>query len=66
MEGSTVSAVTELLVNILIGSFSLATLSWVFVGIQTFINDRKREKREQEREKRDTEYHLERMKEYKK
>lgn len=54
MEGSTVSAVTELLVNILIGSFSLATLSWVFVGIQTFINDRKREKREQEREKRDT------------
>ena len=66
MEGSTVSAVTELLVNILIGSFSLATLSWVFVGIQTFINDRKREKREQEREKRDTEYHLERMKEYRK
>ena len=66
MEGSTVSAVTELLVNILIGSFSLATLSWVFVGIQTFINDRKREKREQEREKRDAEYHLERMKEYKK
>ena len=66
MEGSTVSAVTELLVNILIGSFSLATLSWVSVGIQTFINDRKREKREQEREKRDTEYHLERMKEYKK
>ena len=66
MEGSTVSAVTELLVNILIGSFSLATLSWVFVGIQTLINDRKREKREQEREKRDAEYHLERMKEYKK
>ncbi len=66
MEGSTVSAVTELLVNILIGSFSLATLSWVFVGVQTFINDRKREKREQEREKRDAEYHLERMKEYRK
>lgn len=36
MEGSTVSAVTELLVNILIGTFSLATLTWVFVGIQTF------------------------------
>ncbi len=59
MEGSTVSAVTELLVDILIGSFSLATLAWVFVGIQTFIFDRKREKR-------DAEYHLERMKEYKK
>ena len=55
----TVSAVTEFLVNILIGSFSLATLSWVFVGIQTFINDRRREKR-------DAEYHLERMKELRK
>ena len=43
MEGSTVSAVTELLVNILIGTFSLATLTWVFVGIQTFINDRRNE-----------------------
>jgi hypothetical protein len=59
MDGTTVSAVTEFLVNILIGSFSLATLSWVVVGIQTFINDRKREKRE-------SEYHLERMKELRK
>lgn len=66
MEGSTVSAVTELLVNILIGTFSLATLTWVFVGIQTAVNDHRREKREQEREKRDAEYHLERMKEYRK
>ena len=49
MEGSTVSAVTELLVNILIGTFSLATLTWVFVGIQTFINDRRNEKRQAER-----------------
>lgn len=56
MEGSTVSAVTELLVNILIGTFSLATLTWVFVGIQTFINDRRNEKRQAEREKRDAEY----------
>ena len=66
MDGTTVSAVTEFLMNILIGSFSLATLSWVAVGIQTFINDRRHEKREQEREKRDSEYHLERMKELKK
>ena len=57
MEGSTVSAVTELLVNILIGTFSLATLTWVFVGIQTFINDRRNEKRH-------AEYHAERMKEF--
>lgn len=64
MEGSTVSAVTELLVNILIGTFSLATLTWVFVGIQTFINDRRNEKRQAEREKRDAEYHEERMKEF--
>lgn len=64
MEGSTVSAVTELLVNILIGTFSLATLTWVFVGIQTFINDRRNEKRQAEREKRDAEYHSERMKEF--
>ncbi len=59
MDGTTVSAVTEFLVNILIGSFSLATLSWVVIGIQTVINDRKREKRE-------SEYHLERMKELRK
>ena len=64
MEGSTVSAVTELLVNILIGTFSLATLTWVFVGIQTFINDRRNEKRQAEREKRGAEYHAERMKEF--
>lgn len=49
---TTVSAVTEFLVNILIGSFSLATLSWVAVGVQSFFNDRKHEKREQEKEKR--------------
>ena len=66
MEGSTVSAVTELLVNILICIFSLATLTWVFVGIQTFINDRRNEKRQAEREKRDAEYQAERMKEFKK
>ena len=64
MDGQTVSAVTELLVNILIGCFSLATLSWVLVGIETFIHNRKREKREEESAKRDAEYHEQRMKEY--
>ena len=62
----TTSLIAEILMNILIGCFSLATLSWVAVGIQTFINDRRHEKREQEREKRDSEYHLERMKELRK
>lgn len=64
MDGQTVSAVTELLINILIGCFSLATLTWVFVGIQTFINDHRTEKRNQEKEKRDAEYHEQRMKEF--
>ena len=47
MEANTVSAVTELLVNILLGSFSLLVLSWILVGVQEFINNRKREKREE-------------------
>lgn len=64
MEANTVSAVTELLVNILLGSFSLLVLSWILVGVQEFINNRKREKREEESTKRDAEYHEQRMKEY--
>lgn len=53
--------VSTILVNILIGCFALATLSWVLVGIETFIHDRKREKREAESAKRDTEYYQKRM-----
>jgi len=64
MEANTVSAVTELLVNILLGSFSLLVLSWILVGVQEFINNHKREKREEESAKRDAEYHEQRMKEY--
>lgn len=64
MEANTVSAVTELLVNILLGSFSLLVLSWILVGVQEFINNRKREKREEESAMRDAEYHEQRMKEY--
>ena len=64
MEANTVSADTELLVNILLGSFSLLVLSWILVGVQEFINNRKREKREEESAKRDAEYHEQRMKEY--
>lgn len=64
MEANTVSAVTELLVNILLGSFSLLVLSWILVGVQEFINNRKREKREEESAKRDAEYHEQRMMEY--
>ena len=62
MDASTVSVLTETLVNILLWCFSLAVLSWVLVGIEAFINDRKREKREEESAKRDEEYHIKRMK----
>lgn len=54
MEATTVSVLTEALVNILLGSFSVAIISWVCVGLQTFFYDRKREKR-------DEEYHAKRM-----
>lgn len=56
-------AVSTILVDILVGCFSIATLSWVLVGIETFLHDRKREKREEEAAKRDAEYHEKRMKE---
>ena len=39
--------VSTVLVNILLGCFCLAVLSWVLVGVETFIHDRKREKREE-------------------
>ena len=64
MDGQQVSMVTEILFDILIGCFSLATLSWVFVGIQTCINDRKEEKRKEEQFRLDAEYHAARMKKY--
>ena len=64
MDTTTVSALTEMLVNILIICSSLAILSWVLVGVETFIHDRKREKREEEAAKRDLEYHELRMKEF--
>ena len=53
--------VSTVLVNILLGCFCLVDLSWVLVGVETFIHDRKREKREEESAKRDSEYHLKRM-----
>ncbi len=67
------AAVSTVLVNILLAAFILVVLSWVLVGVQTFIDERKRDKREaaaeiraQEAAKRDAEYHLERMKEIRK
>ena len=63
---STVNLVTQILIDILIGAFSLATISWTFVAVQTFFNDKKEERRRQQKDQRDAEYHLERMKEFQK
>lgn len=64
------TSVSKILINILLGCFSITIISWVFVSAETFIHDYKREKREEataKREeaaaKRDEEYHFRRMKE---
>ena len=51
----TVSVLTEILVDFLLGCFSLAMIAWTVVGVQTVISDYRREKR-------DSEYHDKRMK----
>lgn len=52
-----------ILVNILLSLFSLLCVCSMVLMIIGYINDRKREKREEERGARDKEYHLKRMKE---
>lgn len=63
---STVSTITQILIDILIGAFSLSTIAWTVVAVQTFFNDKKEERRRREKDQRDAEYHLERMKEFQK
>ncbi len=53
--------ISSLLCNILIGCFCVLILTWAVVAVQTLINDRKREKREEESAARDLKYHEERM-----
>jgi len=65
MDATTVSFATELLLDILLGSFALMSLSGLVCTIQSAIYDRRHEKREQEQAKRDLEYHERRMKELK-
>ena len=65
MEATTVSALTELLVNILLGCFSLMSLAMAVNFIQTIVNDYKREKREAKKALQDDEYHAKRMESYK-
>ena len=65
MDSTTVSFATELLLDILLGSFALVSLTGLVCSIQSAIYDRRREKREQAQAKRDLEYHEKRMKELK-
>ena len=65
MDATTVSFATELLLDILLGSFALVSITALIGTIQSAIYDRRREKREQEQAKRDLEYHERRMKELK-
>jgi len=65
MDATTVSFATELLLDILLGSFALVSITALIGTIQSAIYDRRREKREQEQAKRDLEYHERRMKDYK-
>lgn len=53
--------ISSLLCNILIGCFCIVVLTWAVVGIQTVINDFKREKREEKKAVQDDEYHEKRM-----
>lgn len=53
--------ISSLLCNILIGCFCIVVLTWAVVGIQTVINDFKREKREEKKATQDDEYHVKRM-----
>lgn len=61
-----VSLITNILVDVFLGTLSLLFLSAGVMSFQALIFDRKHEKREQEREKRDAEYHRARMKEFQK
>ena len=57
---------TEVIINILLCTFTLVVISWTLSGIASFINEIKKGKRDDEREKRDEEYHKARMAELKK
>lgn len=57
--------ISTILVNICIGCFACVGLTTAISMIQSIINDHKREKREQEKDKRDLEYHEKRMKDFK-
>ena len=54
-----------ILVVVLLAIWLLFSVVFLITAIQNLINDHKREKREQEKDKRDLEYHETRMKDFK-
>ena len=56
---------TTVLVNILLGLYSMLCVAFLLSMIQSIRNDHKSAKRDAEREARDKEYHEKRMKDFK-
>ncbi len=56
---------TTILVNILLGLYSVLCVTFLISMIQSIRNDRKSAKRDAEREARDKEYHEKRMRDFK-
>lgn len=58
--------IEAILIIILLSIWLVFSVVFLITAIQNFINDRKREQREADKDKRDLEYHVARMKEYRK
>ena len=58
--------IEAILIIILLSIWLVFSVVFLITAIQNFINDRKREQREVDKDKRDLEYHEARMKEYRK
>ena len=56
---------TTILVNILLGLYSVLCVTFLISMVQSIRSDRKRAKRDEEREARDKEYHEKRMRDFK-
>jgi len=56
---------TTILVNILLGLYSVLCVTFLVSMVQSIGSDRKRAKRDEERETRDKEYHKKRMRDFK-
>ena len=56
---------TTILVNILLGLYSVLCVTFLVSMVQSIGSDRKRAKRDEEREARDKEYHEKRMRDFK-